>query len=62
MIKVMKCSLCNQMKKTNLVILDRNICSGCEERLLNTCAGDQEYSQCMEGIKRILESLQLQKA
>mgnify|MGYP000583513564 CR=1 FL=1 len=58
MVDMMECSICHKMKKTNLLILSKNICEECEKQLVRSNADDPFYPLCKEGIKEILLSSQ----
>lgn len=58
MIRIMECSICSKMKRENLVLLGKNICSECEEKMVKVTAEDVLYSMYMEKIKDILKASQ----
>ncbi|HHY81750.1 MAG TPA: hypothetical protein GX505_03600 [Clostridiales bacterium] len=56
MVELMECSICCKPKKENLILLGKNICSECEERIVQSNAGDLSYSVFLEKIKDILRT------
>jgi len=55
MIRIMKCSICSDMKRENLVLLGKNICSTCEEKMIEANSDDIIYQLYMDRIKHIWE-------
>ena len=54
MIRIIECCMCNKITKANLVLRDTNICSSCEQKIMEAKIGNQDYFRYKEGIKRAL--------
>jgi hypothetical protein len=59
MIRIMKCSICSDMKRENLILFDKNICNDCEEKMIKANYDDIMYQLYMDRIKHIWETKEL---
>jgi hypothetical protein len=55
----MECSICSKLKRENLVLLGKNICSDCEEKMVKATVEDILYPMYMERIKDILKASEM---
>ena len=55
MIYIMKCCICGKMTKVHLRILDKNICSRCENKIIEAQAGDKNYDRYQNGLKKLFK-------
>jgi hypothetical protein len=56
MFRIMECSICSKLKRENLVLLGKNICSDCEEKMVKATVEDILYPMYMEKVKDILKA------
>lgn len=56
MIRIMECSICSKVKRVNLILLDKNICTECEAKLVNVKVEDTSYHLYMDRIKDIISA------
>lgn len=56
MIRIMECSICTKVKKVNVILLDKNICTECEAKLVNAKVEDTSYHLYMDRIKDIISA------
>ena len=56
MIQIMKCCVCGKMSKANLLILGKNICLRCEDKIVQMEAGDKNYKYYKNGLKKLFIS------
>jgi len=49
-----KCIICGEVKKENLVILDKAICSDCEWRLVVARVHDEGYRSYVQAVQKLL--------
>ena len=56
MIRIMECSICTKVKKVNLILFDRNICTECETRMVNAKVEDTSYHLYIDRIKDIIST------
>ena len=54
MIRIMECSICSKVKRVNVILLDKNICTECEAKLVNVKVEDTSYHLYMDRIKDII--------
>lgn len=55
-IDIMVCGICRKIKRVNMVILGRNLCSSCEKEIVNAQAGDEAYGMYMKSIRDLFGS------
>lgn len=55
MIRIVPCGICGKLKRENYLLLGRNICRKCEERLLQSSVGDFTYPAYLDRIKDVLK-------
>lgn len=55
MIHIMKCCICGKMAKAHLLILDKNICSKCENEIVEAEAGDENYDSYQSQLKKLFK-------
>ncbi|HHU77535.1 MAG TPA: hypothetical protein GXZ29_01420 [Clostridiales bacterium] len=55
MIRTAECIMCCLPKRENLILLGRNICKECEQKLMKCDAGDECYPFYLEKMKNIIK-------
>jgi hypothetical protein len=53
MIQIMKCCICGKITKVHLLILGKNICSDCENKIVQIKAEDKNYQDYQNRLKKL---------